>query len=79
MTILKKNERRDTFVNGTMDNDEIILNVFGVGGVTVLISFYKYCLSAKNQLTFCQVLYDADFQVWRAIKYNLCTQDILGE
>lgn len=50
--LFKKNERRDTFVNGTIDNDEINLDVFGVGGTTVLTSFDECCLSIVIDVKF---------------------------
>ena len=58
--------RREAFVNGKMDHDEINYHILGVGfgGAAISISFDECCSSASIELKFSQVLDDEDFQVW---------------
>ena len=47
------NTRRETFVNGAMDNDNINYHVLGVGGAANSISFDECCSSTSIEVIFC--------------------------
>ena len=71
--IVISNVWSEAFINYTMENDEIIRNVIGIGGAGVLIDFDECSLSISIGVNFCNILDEVHFQVWEPspMKRNL--------
>lgn len=68
-----KNGRREDFINGVMDKDELEYHVVGIGGAAVSMSFPNCKASTSIELKFSELLEDKDIQLWGTTsnKWNL--------
>ena len=59
-----QNVKRDAYLKGTMDYDEIDYHVLGAGGAALSIAFDECATSMSIELKFSWVLMENEFQIW---------------